>query len=397
MKLKTIALLFLTITIPTQAMFNSAWEFTKNNRYLIGTVAVGYGGYMLWKKYNRTLEPHEPNYQREEDIDETIFRANDILYLYCPGMNANTMQAGKYTREFKHEPTQETISSKNGMQVLGGTIYTTKGNEVIHKNLNTPYSWNPCNWPLYAWQEICYKISHMAYAKYGISVKKIDQNSNNLAESTVGHYSINPFAVCIGTGLDKESVIETFKTMCIEQPKRDIILYAVSRGTSALMHALPELMKFDNFKRVKAIILEGAFDSMKHLYEARFWYLAKIMPFKTANWCMSWVIADQSNNNPCDDLCYALKHRNLNVPILIVSSKCDKEVPYECTKNLYESAKKYDDMYGNIEFVELENSRHPNYMFDDKDDREKYLKAVHAFYKKHKLPCIEKYLVKDKE
>lgn len=316
----------------------------------------------------------------KETQSEKTFRTNkDAVYLYAPGFLANATQTGKYSREFICKETNETIASKNGMQVLGDTIYVSKGNEVTTKDKNQTFSWNPAQW---IWHNLCYKIAGGANEKFGISVKSNDESS-----TTVAAQSINLLNLRIGLNEDAESVISTFKKMVSENKDKDIVLYGVSRGTAAINNALPELIKLKDFSRVKGIVLEGAFDSMEHVYTSRFPFIAKIISFKTANKLIMLLTGtDQSQNNPCETLKKTLQENSKNMPpILMVSSNIDKDVPYECTKNLYETNKEL----GNIELITLNKSLHPSYMFDDHNDRKTYYTGVHAFYKKNGLPCIE--------
>lgn len=73
-----------------------------------------------------------------------------------------------------------------------------------------------------------------------------------------------------------------------------------------------------------------------------------------------------------------------NVPTVCITSKKDNEVPCENTRRIAErlSDKGKNDVY----LLELEESSHPSYMFDNSNDRDKYECFIHAIYEKYHLP-----------
>ncbi len=327
--------------------------------------------------------------KRIETEVERDFRTGDkALYLYCPGFLGNSTQAGKYSTEFVLAKTGETITSENGIQVLGKHVSTAKGNEVTDRPVKgSPFLSNPFAW---FYESACYVIARRTNAGYGVSVSTPKESNS---DTSVEAQSINPLKIVIGIDQDKENVIAAFKEMCAKNSTQDIVLYGVSRGTAAIAHALPELIKLADFKRVKGIVLEGAFDSMEHVYKTHslLRIASWVLSFERASSILKWITgSDQTQNRPCDVWAKVLqKNKDFKVPLLIVGSKADATIRFECTQQLYDTIKKNAAEDHSIELVTLENSAHPSYMFDDKNDREKYQRAVHAFYKKHNLPHIK--------
>lgn len=322
---------------------------------------------------------------QHQKSEEQFRNDTNLAYLFFPGMHSNATQVAKYTQKFVSDETSEIVESKNGMQVLSNNIVPCKGNEVTNKSLSGDCSYNPCTW---LWNKVCYTVSSGANRKFDFSVTPVHGKKRT---ETVGEHSVNFFANRIGLNEDKEDLIKKFKKTCSETKEKGIIFWGVSRGTAATMHALKELVKLPEFKkRVKAIVLEGAFDSLEHLYRVRFASLAKVMSFETADAIVQSLTAGTSlkDNTPVKSLLEAVNSEGFNVPILIIGSKIDAEVPYECTESLYHTIL---TQYKNVELVTLEKSSHTGYMFEDKDDRARYQTAVHKFYKKHSLPHIEEY------
>eukprot|EP01080_Neovahlkampfia_damariscottae_P012627 gene12627-6531_t len=305
----------------------------------------------------------------KETEKEKQFRENDSTnFLVALGSLASHSQIGKYTKEHVVPETKEKIISKNGIQILGSQICVVTGNEV-------EYSTNSS----FIWKNICSYLSNRSNLNYGIEIE-----SNTTMENSIVNHLVNPLKYSIGIEEDVEKVIKGFSSL---PDDKDIVLFGVSRGTASIVHSLSTIVSHKNFSNVKGIILEGCIDSFNNIFNLRFQYLSNVMSFETAASIIQKVTGyDQTKNDPLRNILKLIDSDHKIPPLLIISSKLDGEVPFECSKNFYLTLK---EIGLDIEFVELERSNHPTYMYDDEEDREKYYKAVHSFYKRINIPFIE--------
>ena len=167
-----------------------------------------------------------------------------------------------------------------------------------------------------------------------------------------------------------------------------LILWGVSRGTAATFCALAE-HQYDN---VKLVILEGAIDSIPNVLR---------------NWITPFVSEERTQNimrgvNSAFSFFYQHGFMKFNpegssplksvedfpegIPVIFITSKLDTEVTCSNTENIAQSlvAKGKNDVY----LLKLERSSHPNYMYDDPNDRSHYETFIHAIYKKYNLKHI---------
>jgi glutaredoxin-related protein len=304
------------------------------------------------------------NEKKESEKEEKFRKNEEIAFLVALGSFASHSQIGKYTKVHKFE-TQDKIVSKNPIQILSSTVHIVKGNEVeYHKN------------SIFIWRYICNYVSFLSNFRYGINVTPNIETSNSIT-----NHVIYPMKYSIGIKEDVGNVIEEFSRL----PDKPVVLFGISRGTASVVHSLQEIVKFEKFSNVKGIILEGCIDSLENLYYHRFKWISKFIPFNiVSNLIFMATGYNQQENNPLSSL-LSVKYHKIP-PILIISSLIDGEVPFECSKNFYESLKRngFD-----VEFVQLEKSTHPRYMFDDLKDRELYFDSIHSFYKKIGIPHIE--------
>lgn len=165
-----------------------------------------------------------------------------------------------------------------------------------------------------------------------------------------------------------------------------LIMYGVSRGTAATFAALST----HDYPEVKLVILEGAIDSMENVMR---------------NFINHFVGNEQKTNERLEQLKFWVDYLNQHglfgysnkgvsplslldkfpkdVPVVFVTSARDIVVSPKNTKNIAGllAARGQNDVY----LLELKNSRHPTYMYDDKEDHDTYESFIHAIYKKYGL------------
>jgi hypothetical protein len=178
--------------------------------------------------------------------------------------------------------------------------------------------------------------------------------------------------------------------------KRDgIILWGVSRGTAATFTSFA----IEKYPEVKLVILEGAIDSIPNVMLNRISHslnstrmASSVMPF--VNSCFRFFKRHSITSYNPDGLS-PLDYVNTfpeNIPVVFITSEIDREVPHKNTENIAMALarKGKNDVYRLI----LKHSSHPNYMFDNREDRDAYECFIHAIYKKYQFQHDELLAIK---
>lgn len=154
-----------------------------------------------------------------------------------------------------------------------------------------------------------------------------------------------------------------------------VILYGVSRGAATTFNAMAR----HHYKDVKLVVLEGCFYSLNDVLKRRYFKpLASLVEY-----ALSFLSYKQNGPSPVK----SVEDFPPDVPVVFISSKIDKEVPYDSVLKL---AQELADKGKNpVYLLTLENSSHPNYMFDDSKDRFKYEAFINAVYQEYDLPHDE--------
>lgn len=239
-----------------------------------------------------------------------------------------------------------------------------------------------------------------ANKKNGVQVARpADWTPDN---GTVENHTFNPTEISIGQRSDIEShkaKYDAWKAAQDPNAENNLVLFGGSRGAATTLLAYAEY----GYPEAKLMILEGCFDSTEALLEER---LAcntpandacreeKSFTASLASHACSTLFGRQQNGPEPIQAVEKMKRLAENtpagIPIVFISSRVDKEVPYEHTRFLAESiaANKQNDVY----FLTLEEADHPNYMFHNLSDREKYQTFIHAIYRKYNVPFYDEKL-----
>lgn len=187
--------------------------------------------------------------------------------------------------------------------------------------------------------------------------------------------SLNISKISIGQETDIESHLDKYNHWKEAYPNNDLILWGVSRGAATTFNAYAKY----KYPEVKLVILEGCFYSFEDVLAS--WTFHPISPFLHAG--LNFFTNYQAKGPSPEQ---NIEHFPENVPVIFISSKIDKVVPYSSTEKLARelAGRKKNDVY----LLELERSSHPSYMFDDAEDRNRYESFIHAIYKKYNLPHI---------
>lgn len=303
--------------------------------------------------------------------------------LFFQGVGTSQTQVLKYVGNDKITATTGEIMWSTGCKSLLPIKVIYKpfiGIEVKDISLNVFRNFcsylNPINiiGPAITWGANCY---------YGVHfTKPISPNYE-----TVSYHVPNIFQMSIGQDIDMQTHRQKYDAWH-RSPDRSkhLILYGVSRGTAATFCALAK----EKYPEVKLVILEGAIDSVQNLLPQ---FVEKVVPIPSiAKKITSVVNTGLSFFKKCGVLQYdpygpsplkSVHDFPEAIPVVFITSKRDKIINCKNTERIARALadKEKNDVY----LLQLEHSSHPNYMFDNKEDRQNYEAFLHAIYKKYNL------------
>jgi dienelactone hydrolase len=192
------------------------------------------------------------------------------------------------------------------------------------------------------------------------------------ARYTVQKFDLDITKVYFGQEYDIQTLSKTYAEHIKKYPTGDVVLHGFSRGAATVLNFLATSYKGLPTKdqRVRACILEACYDKLP------------ASPSMVPQWLFEWIFPGYKPQGiwPKD----VVENFPKNIPVLLVTSKKDVRVPATCSWQLYDALRNADHTY--VHILELENSAHPGYTYENAADREKYETTVHAFYKKYGLP-----------
>ncbi|HSW73976.1 MAG TPA: prolyl oligopeptidase family serine peptidase [Candidatus Limnocylindria bacterium] len=311
-------------------------------------------------------------------------------YVYAPAVLASEILMGRYCPKFIAS-TGECITCSKGIEVL--RLPATSGNlaeiklkpdakyvrtcKRTHKKrkrgsffislLTAPF------------RALWYTASYLSNFVLGFSVKKCPTPH----EESLSSYCIDPTKV----NLAQEEDLRLFKGIydkhlhLVKQQHPDqqhaLVLYGTSRGSATVFN----FCALEKPKEVRAVVCEGLFDSIDHIYQVtksaktRFMIrvLYKISQFKKDGILPIKVAEDMP----------------LDMPVLLITSRKDITVPWQCTMAVYNKLR--ETGHNNVHILVLKKAGHAWYPYCKKNERALYQNVVHAFYKKYNLPYIAEY------
>lgn len=311
-------------------------------------------------------------------VDEYI--ACDTIYY--PGANCTQTQMMHYMGDRTVKATTgETMScsGKNNLKPLNVIYHPFIGAEIADVNLK-PYAtcWNYFNPLLRVYTNISWAKNYCS----GIHV----QPSENPSPESVAFHGPNLSKMSYGQTSDIESHHKKYQLWQQNKTNDSLILYGVSRGTAATSAAF----SIYQYPEVKLVILEGAVDSMDNvitsimrhrLHFDRLVNAAIAGVRSTVDWLNRHGMFgyNKDDYSPLG----VLDQFPANVPVVYITSEKDTVVYPENTRNIATrlAQRGKNDVY----LLQLKNSSHPRYMYDDEEDRNQYEAFIHAIYKKYGL------------
>ena len=308
-------------------------------------------------------------------MDNTTNNNNKTAYLFVPGLFSTERWTSRYTEKFTMS-TDETAFCETSLGVLSGaSTYSCNFGEIV-----VPSERKKRNLLLHSQiASLILGLKRNFYfdeCKTKVTGKPLRESITN---SLIDFSTFN-----LGGVADVEILSKRYQE--VQKDYDNVVLYSVSRGTRALnLFLTGPYLKLDKSKqKVKAAVFEGAIDSIEHVLNTAtyFHYPNKVLPLqKMLSWFTGYEVPT-IHDEPIGRVNLFPK----DIPVLYVTSKADCLDPPECTKKIANALAKSG--HTNVYLRELEKSSHPNYMWDDKDDREKYQRIVNAFYKKYGLPVM---------
>lgn len=207
---------------------------------------------------------------------------------------------------------------------------------------------------------------------HGINVN--DGEIKTTDPSNLQTHALNISKISIGQETDIKSHLEKYKRWREKFNDGNLILYGVSRGAATTFNAFSRYQ----YPEVRLVVLEGCFYEFKDVLNNWFGESASSL----LNTGLS-LFTKYRTDGPSPKT--SIENFPENVPVVFITSQIDKVVPPTSVEKLANelNARGQNDVY----LLKLKNSSHPNFMFDDQQDRDNYEAFINAIYERYGLPC----------
>lgn len=303
--------------------------------------------------------------------DSSFFNAPQTVstsYVYCPGVLGSPIIMGRYCPAFRAS-THEDIVWEHGGHVIGHPYSAVTFAEIV---LDKPrFSYNPLKLAVNGFRSVAYPIAKtIGKRRYGLRIKERPKHTRSIA-----NYFFDFSALNIGQYPDIALLNSTLANHRICHPNTAIVLYGDSRGAATISNFLG--LNHD-YTQIKAAVLEGVFDSIEHLVKHNHMpNMVKNTLYKT----FKKVSHTYNDKGPFPiTTASAIPH---SIPLLLVTSLRDEIVPHQCTMQLYIKLK--ESGHPHVHLLVLSKANHMDYMYHNKNDKNRYESVVHAFYKEYGL------------
>ncbi len=176
----------------------------------------------------------------------------------------------------------------------------------------------------------------------------------------------------------------------VDAARKKVVLFGESRGASAIANFIGKASE-EQLKKIQAVVLDSPFSSLEDVLDHRIkrFHLSCCVTAKgLEKWLAKRVLTKyepagmqpiNSLENPSDTL--------KDIPILLICSKKDTEVPYTSSEKIYKQLKESGCQKAHI--LEFDRGSHGRIM--QGKDKIKYRNAVHAYYGKYGVEHVEKF------
>lgn len=314
-------------------------------------------------------------------------------YIYASGVLGSEILMGRYCPKFVAS-TGETILCSKGIEVIREPATSPNLSEISirrvskkdikeqRKNRKKSTVKQRCiNLFITPFRAFWYTASCVANHVMGFTIKKPEKGCPQRSES-LSMYWADPRKVNLAQDEDLRLFKNSYEHHVAKQKSigctdQNIVLYGSSRGSATVFN----FNALEQPTNVRAVICEGLFDSIEHVYQAtnstKVRIMIKMLPKISAFKHDGVLPINLVNKVPHD------------VPILLITSHSDKIVPYDCTMNIYNGLRSAG--HPKVHILVLDKAGHAWYPYCDKQERSRYQAVVHAFYKEYGLPYIAEY------
>ena len=308
--------------------------------------------------------------------------SESIKTIFYQGIYNSQVQLSKY------------LGTEGFIATTGERIVCEKGlplilNPFIGKEIDEiePFQNSISNWlnPLKLFSYLFAYIGHICNGISVLTETSKDKDSRKDQGSLITHYINLPK---FNFGQDGDLANHYYKYIqCVSENLNDnLILWGVSKGAATTLNSLTK-NNYDT-SRIKLVVLEGCFTSIedvfKHWVEHRSYFdsnyiLARLFLWLLSKDLLKYIVSYESKreHDPIN-IVDSLPH---NIPIAFITCDVDIVVPASQTIALYEKVKATG--HPNVHLLQLKNSRHHAYMFDDENDRNAYKTFINDLYNKY--------------
>lgn len=330
--------------------------------------------------------------------------------LYQGGLNnSKVTHMTKFTKGF------HLLSIKTKELVVGGPVNGLEPLQAIYESVG-PAEMEDIDVNYHAFTTTMsylnpFKCAAHLFAKFqSFSTEKRNQKENVIilptSDYVEGNGSLKSYVqlyskMSIGQEPDMGSFKKEYKMWDATYSHEDgFIAYGVSRGAALIFNALS--MKDEKgeyrYQGAKLVVLEGCFYSVQDILEEKaqpfldefskhvsaFFTHYDPAPVKktVSNFLNNHVSLlfkkyDPNGISPAKNV----EHFPKGIPVVLITSETDEVVPTSSTQKLANALA--DRGENDVYLIKLKNSKHPSYMFSNKDDHDKYESALHAIYQRY--------------
>lgn len=302
--------------------------------------------------------------------------------LFYQGMGSSQTQALKYIGEQKIQATTGEMmwcTGRNNLKSLKVIYKLFIGTEIADVNLH-PFD------------TIGSRFNPLKLVNSAITYTVNRRNGTHIQAPTiakpesVAFHTTKLSEFSLGQKSDIESLQKKYELwLAKENRTKEFIAYGVSRGTIATFCWLAQRKP----REVKLVVLEGAVDSIPEVLKKMSTRLRSDSISRRFMKCVDngftffekrkWMQYRADGPSPLNSVAEFPE----GVPVVFITSKGDTVVSATNTQNIAQELVKKgkNDVY----LLTLERAAHPNYMFDNAADHDRYETFLHAVYKKYNL------------
>ncbi|MFI4955881.1 MAG: alpha/beta hydrolase family protein [Gammaproteobacteria bacterium] len=246
------------------------------------------------------------------------------------------------------------------------------------------------------------RIKHW-FRKISVTRDEITNKNEYLASKTdpekgsINAYDVRSEGKSLGQQTDIAAHKAKYEALNQQNDIENVVLYGVSRGAATTFAALAD--HADEYKKVKLCILEAPPASIGGIVKQKSNFLYKLLYKGKQNWLVSFLFGKQHKTDKKEQATGYVERFPKHVPLLIVSSRKDTEVPQKNSMKLalrvaVDRIKKQQqgEAIEPVYFLQLDEPNHNDYARKGKFlDAEKYQNFVSKIYGAHELPKNQSY------